>query len=162
MLLLLANGASPSTDGNAAGSLPSISIASANGVASGDGYAAGTFASVSLAAPSGSASGGSSADVKVSWLQLDTNATPCDVKVSWLQLDSNVPQLGFASLGGAPERLKRKPIPEEADEITEAISAAEITRIRNEFLSESLAHDLITRARKRKSRAEEEALLLIL
>ena len=29
-----------------------------------------------------------SVDVKVSWLQLDTSATPVDVKVSWLQLDT--------------------------------------------------------------------------
>lgn len=28
------------------------------------------------------------ADVKVSWLQFDTQATPCDVKVSWLQFDT--------------------------------------------------------------------------
>jgi hypothetical protein len=36
-----------------------------------------------------SISTGSSADVKVSWLQFDSNATPCDVKVSWVRFDTN-------------------------------------------------------------------------
>lgn len=27
-------------------------------------------------------------DVRVSWLQLDTSATPVDVRVSWLQFDT--------------------------------------------------------------------------
>lgn len=69
----------------------------------------------------------------------------------------------LASLGAAPyQRAKIKRDDDEPDEIPESISAAEITRIQSEFLSGALAHDLITRARKRKARAEEEALLLIL
>ena len=132
-------------------------------------------------APSGvSASGsvGSTADVKVSWIEFDSSATPCDVKVSWLEFDTQETpcdvkvswiefnsdyQQALASLGGAPERIKRKNKPDEDEsEVVEALPTATISRIQNEFLSESLAQDLINRARKRKSRAEEEALLLIL
>ena len=80
--------------------------------------------------------------------------------VAW-KFDGVVPS--FASLGAAPypqtKQIKRH---DDTDDIPEAISAAEITRIQSEFLSESLAHDLITRAHKRKTRAEEEALLLMI
>jgi hypothetical protein len=69
----------------------------------------------------------------------------------------------LASLGGfAPAYKKPEELPEEVEIVEEAIPEAYISRIRNEFLSEALAKDLINRAKQRKSRAEEEALLLIL
>ena len=78
------------------------------------------------------------------------------------------PQI-LASLGGFSPPAKKKPeevkeeLPDELPEIVpEPIPAEYISRIRNEFLSEAMANDLITRAKQRKSRAEEEALLLIL
>lgn len=101
-------------------------------------------------------------EVKVSWLQFDTNAAPCDVKVSWLAFDTNVSTPAFASLGAATERQRRKPKPDKEAEITEAIGAEAVSRLRNEFMAESLTQDVINRARKRKSRAEEEALLLMI
>lgn len=68
----------------------------------------------------------------------------------------------LASLGSDSyqERISKRS--ENDGLIEEALSDSTISRIQNEFLSESLAHDLITRARKRKARAEEEAILLIL
>ena len=61
-----------------------------------------------------------------------------------------------------PEEVKEE-LPDDLPEIVpEPIPAEYISRIRNEFLSEAMAKDLINRAKQRKSRAEEEALLLIL
>jgi len=78
------------------------------------------------------------------------------------------PQL-LASLGGfsPPAKKKREEAKEELPEefpeiIPEPIPEAYVSRIRNELLSEAVANDLITRAKKRKSRAEEEALLILL
>lgn len=77
---------------------------------------------------------------------------------------SVVPNL--ASLGGFSPSVAKNPVshvePEEVEIVEEAIPEAYISRIRNEFLSEAMAKDLINRAKQRKSRAEEEALLLIL
>lgn len=67
----------------------------------------------------------------------------------------------LASLGAAPYEIRRtKPVAEE--EIEEPILPVDIDRIRREFLSESLAQDLIRRAKARKARADEEALLLMI
>jgi len=72
----------------------------------------------------------------------------------------------LASLGGFAPSVVKKPVShvehEEVEIVEEAIPEAYISRIRNEFLSEAMAKDLINRAKQRKSRAEEEALLLIL
>ena len=69
----------------------------------------------------------------------------------------------MASLGGFSPKIKpEEPQKELPEAVPEPIPESYVSRIRQEFLSESMAHDLITRARKRKSRAEEEALLLIL
>lgn len=63
----------------------------------------------------------------------------------------------------APDSSGKRDKPDEDEEIIkEAIPEAYISRIRNEFLSEALAKDLINRAKQRKSMAEEEALILIL
>jgi hypothetical protein len=101
-------------------------------------------------------------DVKVSWVQFDTNSTPCDVKVSWLEFNSSNDVPSLASLGGHPIKQKKKILHVQDEEIQEPIPESYVSRIRNEFLSEALADDLINRARKRKSRAEEEALLLMI
>lgn len=116
------------------------------------------------------------ADVKVSWLEADTDsapcevlvsfcefdtyAAPCDVKVSFCEFDSSYQQF-MASLGAAPYQPKRRRY-ENDEEVEEPILPGEINRIRNEFLSQSLADDLIRRAKTRKARAEEEALLLMI
>lgn len=69
-----------------------------------------------------------------------------------------------ASLGGfspvVEKKKKPKPVPEEI--IEEPISAVDVSRIRNEFLSSALVGDLNKRAIAQKRRAEEEALLLML
>lgn len=76
--------------------------------------------------------------------------------------NGETPQI-IASLGGfAPAYKNPEELPEEVEIVKEAIPEAYISRIRNEFLSEAMAKDLINRAKQRKSRAEEEALLLIL
>jgi hypothetical protein len=76
--------------------------------------------------------------------------------------NGETPQI-IASLGGFSQAYKKpEELPEEVEIIQEAIPEAYISRIRNEFLSEALAKDLINRAKQRKSRAEEEALLIIL
>jgi len=73
-------------------------------------------------------------------------------------------RVSFASLGGyGPVEQKSKKPKVIDEEIEEPIPAVDIARIRNEFLSASLAADLNERAIiARKRRAEEEALLLIL
>lgn len=68
----------------------------------------------------------------------------------------------FASLGAAPDRHVKKRTVTVDDEIEEAISAEAVSRIRNEFLSEALANDVIKRAKVRKARAEEALLLLLI
>ena len=58
-------------------------------------------------------------DVRVSWLQLDTAATPCDVRVSWLQLDTagqttvalDPPR--YYSVGGMTEQHRRRLVEED-------------------------------------------------
>lgn len=77
--------------------------------------------------------------------------------------EDEAPQL-LASLGGFAPQVKQLPVKEEDEPevVAEAIPDVDVTRISNEFLSAELAADLINRARKRKARAEEEALLLIL
>ena len=47
-------------------------------------------------------------DVKVSWLQLDTAATPVDVRVSWLQLDTAAAQIGRRFKHYAKAYLRRE------------------------------------------------------
>ena len=69
---------------------------------------------------------------------------------------------GFASLGGEHKHKRVEEKAEAPNEIIEPLPVEYISRIRNEFLSEAMAKDLINRAKQRKSRAEEEALLLIL
>lgn len=73
-----------------------------------------------------------------------------------------VQQHVLASLGSSGKPSKARKIAQANDGVSEPISLEFVSRIRNEFLSESLAHDLIRRARIRKSRAEEEALLLMI
>lgn len=71
-------------------------------------------------------------------------------------------QIVLASLGSVAKPSRPRKIDQANDEISEPIALDFVNRIRNEFLSESMAHDLIRRARIRKSRAEEEALLLMI
>lgn len=78
---------------------------------------------------------------------------------SW-RFDGIAPAI--ASLGGAAYEQKKPRITAIDDEVEEAISAETVSRIRNEFLSEALANDLISRAKVRKARAEEVALLLMI
>ena len=47
-------------------------------------------------------------DVKVSWLQLDTAATPVDVRVSWLQLDTAAARVGRRFKHYAKAYLRRE------------------------------------------------------
>lgn len=74
----------------------------------------------------------------------------------------NTVQPVLASLGGTPYEQKKQRISAIDDEVEEPLSAETVSRIRNEFLSEALANDLINRAKVRKARAEEEALLLMI
>ncbi len=67
-------------------------------------------------------------------------------------------QTYFASLGWTSNRQKKR----DEEEIEEPISAKSITRIRNELLSEVLANDLISRAKRRKAQAEEALFLLLI
>lgn len=67
----------------------------------------------------------------------------------------------LASLGAAPYQVRRQKVVVD-DEVEEPFLSVDVDRIRREFLSESLAQDLITRARVRKTRAEETALLLMI
>ena len=78
---------------------------------------------------------------------------------SW-RFDGVVPLI--ASLGGNPYEQKNPKVIAIDDDVEEALSASTVSRIRNEFLSEALANDLINRAKVRKARAEEEALLLMI
>jgi hypothetical protein len=87
------------------------------GTASASGYAATVSQAATINTNLGQAtaygnqasiSTGGSIDVKVAWLQFNTQATPCDVKVSWLQFDTNstpcdvkVSWLEFNSSAGA-------------------------------------------------------------
>lgn len=85
----------------------------------------------------------------------------------WYQLlfNQSAPAQPVASLGswGGKVVKAEKPNPVVVQDVPEEpIPESYVSRIRNEFLSESMTQDLIDRARKRKSRAEEEALLLIL
>lgn len=99
----------------------------------------------------------------ISWLKDSWKAIAWK-KGAWKE-EEEEPRI-LASLGGFAPSAYKKPEeekPEELPEIVpEPIPAEYISRIRNEFLSEAMAKDLINRAKQRKSRAEEEALLLIL
>lgn len=82
---------------------------------------------------------------------------------SW-KLDLPIP--GIASLGGfsTDRKSKVRRLDDDLEEIEEALDAGTVTRLRNEMLSASLAQDVIDRAKARakRMRSEEEALLLML
>ena len=55
--------------------------------------------------------------VRVSWLQLDTAATPVDVRVSWLQFDSAAPR----GVGGGGRGKRRKEVLKDIKRLNELI-----------------------------------------
>ena len=69
----------------------------------------------------------------------------------------------FASLGWArPHDVQRKKQKKIVDAVTSPLPQETISRISDELLSSILADDVINRAKKRKTRAEEEAFLLMI
>jgi hypothetical protein len=71
----------------------------------------------------------------------------------------------FASLGawgGKDEQEKPRKKKETPQEIVEPLPVEVIARLREEMLSASLAADVVSRAKARRTRADEEALILMI
>lgn len=74
----------------------------------------------------------------------------------------SVVMASLGAWGGKTEEKKRKKPKLAAPEVEESFPVEVVSRLRDEMLSSSIAADVIARAKTRRIRAEETALLLMI